>query len=157
MQSHNVYLTGFTVLALLLGGHSLTANAATWHKGTPANLRGTYASKKIGYRHGVKRGDYTIDKMYLQPKGAPFYTWSYLNHKYVTNSSMMGMAVTRKYKKVGKHTYRLVGDYKNGGGSTTMLLRSYRHHRIRFTFSKSFKGTDYLHRTRKQSNFEWIK
>lgn len=155
MHTTKILLTTATTLAVLLGGQALTAQVAKWHKGTPASLRGTYVSKKTGYNRGLKHGDYSFEKMYIQPKGAPFYSFSYYNHKYSTNSPMMGMAVTHKYKKIGKHTYRLVGEYKNNGGATKMLLRSYRHHRIRFTFSKSFKGAEYLHRTRKQSNFEW--
>ena len=48
MHTTKILLTTATTLAVLLGGQALTAQAAKWHKGTPASLRGTYVSQKTG-------------------------------------------------------------------------------------------------------------
>ncbi|MCH5462626.1 hypothetical protein HC026_09360 [Lactobacillus sp. LC28-10] len=81
-----------TALALVFGvSATTTANASSWHKGTPSSLRGTYFYK---YHDGVRGTDiYKITKssVYYTPTGAP-------------TSKTTGI----KYEKVGKY-YRIKG------------------------------------------------
>jgi len=88
------------VTALLVGGTiSTTANAATWHKGTPKALRGTW---KRSYND---RGTKTTIRVAIKSKsiniGRPGWAtenWSNL-----------------KYQRVGAGTYKIKGTYRNGG------------------------------------------
>lgn len=87
------------VAALVLGfSAATTANASSWHKGTPSSLRGKYA---YHYHDGVRGSDvYQITKssVYFTPTG---------DRTFKTTGV--------KYQKIGKY-YRLLGtDHGNIG------------------------------------------
>lgn len=134
-----------TVAGLLTLGATTTASAATWHQGTPKALRGTYMSKVYRFKGGTKGHSYR-EKLYVQKDGLPFYSFTYVNHKLWNSSPMMGLARAAKYRKLSAHEYEFVGKYKTTG-TVKMRLRTYSHHRLRYTYAKSFKGQRMMTRT----------
>lgn len=89
--------------ALLVGGSiSTTASAATWHKGTPKALRGTW--KRSYNDRGTKvtiRVDIASKSINIGRPGWAAEKWSNL-----------------KYQKVGAGTYKVKGTFRNGGSLT---------------------------------------
>lgn len=96
-------ITVATMTALLVGGTvSTTASAATWHKGTPKALRGTWKrsyndrGNKVTIQLAIASKSINIDR-----PGWAAESWSNL-----------------KYQKVGAGTYKIKGTYRNGGSLT---------------------------------------
>lgn len=118
------------------------ANASSWHKGTPKALSGSYQSKMI-----KSTGPYSmVTKMFIRKSSAPFYTFSYKNKREISNSPMMGIASSAKYKKLSHTLYEIVGSYKFNNGSAKMFVKSYGHHKIKYTFAKSFQGQPIMYK-----------
>lgn len=88
-------------LAVLLMSSTVatTANAATWHKGTPKALRGSWKrsyndrGSKITIKFRIKSKSINIDR-----PGWASESWSNL-----------------KYHKVGSGVYKIKGTYRDGG------------------------------------------
>lgn len=84
---------------LVAGAVPTTANAATWHKGTPKALRGNWKRSyndrgtKVTIHFDIKSKSMSIDR-----PGWASENWSNL-----------------KYQKVGSGTYKLKGTYRDGG------------------------------------------
>lgn len=89
-----------------------SADAASWHKGTPKVLRGTYQGKRTSSAEGFG------------------YFYKIASKYYVTQSSNMSQikTVNLKYKKLRTHVYRIVGHTQKsgmvlGGHSDNVLYR----------------------------------
>ncbi|KRO04118.1 hypothetical protein IV54_GL001637 [Levilactobacillus paucivorans] len=89
-----------TLAALLVGGAIPTsASAAKWHKGSPKALRGNFQAKRTSSAEGF---------------GAAFTLTKSRFEMGVSNMPVQIMSHL-KYKKVGKHLYRLKGHIAKNG------------------------------------------
>ncbi len=111
--------------------------AASWHNGIPTALRGKYKSKPRGASRSYTR-------IYFRKNSAPFYNF-WKSDGYTINSPMMGIASHAKYKKVGSRTYKISGRDKSNTITQSMYVYK-KGHKIKFTFSHSFKGHPVLYR-----------
>lgn len=134
MKTKTMIATALLTAGLGIGAVGTTANAARWHKGTPKVLRGSYHSKLIKSSNGYSMRT----KMYIRKDSSPFYTFSYHNKREVSNSPMMGIASSAKYKRLSKSTYEILGSYKFNGGKAKMYVKTLGSNKIKYTFSKSF-------------------
>ena len=89
-----------------------TANASSWHKGTPKILRGTYQGKRYSSVEGFG------------------YVYEVTKKSFTSQSSNMSpiRTVNLKYKKLHHHIYRLVGHTQKigmvlGGHNDFVLYR----------------------------------
>ncbi len=76
-----------------------TANAASWHAGTPKTIRGTYQGHRTSAAEGFG---------YIYKVNSKSFTASYSNMP-------ISKSVKIKYKKLKKNTYRLVGHTQKRG------------------------------------------
>jgi len=84
----------------------ISANAASWHRGTPRALRGKFqAVKKNSPAEGFKT-EYIMssDKMVIYSSGMPVPTITHF-----------------KYRKIGSHKYELKGHMKRVGNSILVV------------------------------------
>ncbi|CAJ1224640.1 hypothetical protein [Lactiplantibacillus xiangfangensis] len=90
--------------------NSTTAQAATWHKGTPKVLRGKWRIKHVSTR--VDRLKVTKKRVYLYSSG-PFHLKNI------------------KYKKTGAHSYKVRGyEYTYLHAKTTISFKKIKGHKI---------------------------
>lgn len=117
----------------LMGGSSVYANAASWHRGTPAALRGKYKSRPKGVHKNYVR-------LYIRKYSAPFYGF-----QNGLGSSMQGIAMYASYEKLSPHLYKINGMDKSNTVNQTMKVYK-KGAKIKFTFFRSFKGQAWLYR-----------
>jgi len=112
-------------VALTVGGAgSVTANAATWHKGTPKALRGKYQKHRTSSAEGFG------ESITITPKKIT-----------ISVSNLSGQYVSRlKYKKIGSHLYRLKGHMAHNG---MVLARNVDY--AAYRKGKKFSYTDYTY------------
>ncbi|PTM21232.1 hypothetical protein DA798_11360 [Lactobacillus sp. PFC-70] len=124
-KTMKVFITSMTVL--LVGGTvPATASAATWHKGTPRGLRGSW---KRSYND---RGNKVTMHFKIKAKSINLSRPGWANEKWIN----------LKYKKVGSGTYKIKGTYRNGGSLTkknSHMKLMKRHGKI--TYKNSWSGS----------------
>jgi len=106
------------------GAGSITANASSWHKGTPKALRGKYQKHRTSSAEGFG------ESITVSPKKMT-----------ISVSNMSGQYVSHlRYKKVGAHLYRLKGHMAHNG---MVLARNVDY--AAYRKGKKFAYTDYAY------------
>lgn len=85
------FLVAISLISITIG--QISANASSWHKGTPKELRGTYQGKRISDAEGFGYG-YTISSKYIS---------------YGVSNWPVRDTIHLKYKKIKPHIYRIAG------------------------------------------------
>ncbi|WP_057878191.1 hypothetical protein [Levilactobacillus paucivorans] len=128
-----IAVTAVTVL-LVGGAVPTTASAASWHKGTPKALRGSW--KRSYKQNGAKQ---TIHFKVTAKSIAEYRTgWASTN---LTNV---------KYQKVSAGTYKLKGTYHNGNltkkNSHMKIKKSHGKVTYKFSWSSSYSYLGWYHK-----------
>lgn len=131
-----VKMTVTAMTVLLMGGTvSTTASAATWHKGMPKGLRGTW--KRSYNDRGTKvtmRVDISSKSFSMGRPGWAATNWTNL-----------------KYQKVGAGTYKVKGTYHNGGSFTKKnshmkLMKKHGKMTYKNSWSSSYQYLGWFHK-----------
>jgi len=111
-----------TGLIILGGSGAISANAASWHKGTPTSLQGKWRTNWQHVGHGKKRVLTKITK-----KNVTSIEQAYHGPSDMTRPT----ATSAKYKYLGHHTYQITGKLL----STTYTFKAkwYSHNKIKIS------------------------
>lgn len=110
MKTKTMIATALLTAGLGFGVVNTTANAASWHKGTPKVLRGNWNNRK--------------GKVELQVSRKSIYVMPY-------NGAAISRVKSIKYRYVGNHTYQYHQKFQEGGSHTGKIRLSNNHHYVK--------------------------
>ncbi|MCT3393094.1 hypothetical protein [Lentilactobacillus hilgardii] len=116
MNKSALILTASLILGFGMGTTTTSSQAASWHKGTPAALKGVWRT------HRDKIATKTYEYYILKIKGTKIHDISVESHQGSITEDVGPMYVHNvHYRYRGNHTYQIKA--KNDIGNTAMQLR----------------------------------
>ncbi len=106
-----------TTFGLGLSVSAQSAQAATWHKGTPTTIRGTWKTKAIKTKLSSGKTSKSYDQVTFTKNG-------FSNYSFVGSSKLGLKAKSVKYAVKGKYTYVITATFAKGVSSTVHVKKS---------------------------------